>query len=197
MSGNRPRMWLGFVLLCCAVFVDRGSSTTPATTEQQYCPYFQNRKPERQDNLKNCTWYKENACCSAAELHFSFRQLTTLPGASDECQRHLNYLYCYICAPNQNSFFYSNTLTVCEEFCDGLFRACGGAELKGRKIGDAYENGTEFCRSRRFQVDKKANGKCFFYDGHRVTSGGKGRVGCQAKSFSMVLFVTLFTKALQ
>ena len=70
---------------------------------------------------------------------------------------------CYICAPNQYKFYAKERLTVCSEFCDEMYEACAEASLKGSKINEIYSNGTEFCRSRRFNIDNLENDKCFYF----------------------------------
>ncbi|CAH3020471.1 unnamed protein product [Porites evermanni] len=141
----------------------------------QYCPYFKNRGPSRQENLGNCSWYKESSCCYDEEIEFAFRQLTPLIGASGDCLKYLNYLYCYICAPNQNTFFKDFTLTVCREFCDRVYDSCKNAVLKGRKIKYIYKNGEQFCKGRRFETDMEANGKCFTFKPRPTVKSGSQR----------------------
>lgn len=141
----------------------------------QYCPYFKNRGPSRQENLGNCSWYKESSCCYDEEIEFAFRQLTPLIGASGDCLKYLNYLYCYICAPNQNTFFKDFTLTVCREFCDRVYDSCKNAVLKGRKIKYIYKNGEQFCKGRRFETDMEANGKCFTFEPRPTVKSGSQR----------------------
>ena len=53
---------------------------------------------------------------------------------------------------------------MCIEFCDEIYDACGEAVLKGSKISEIYLNGSEFCKSRRFNVDLKRNDNCFYYN---------------------------------
>jgi hypothetical protein len=87
---------------------------------------------------------------------------------------------CYICSPRytlfsvlkliikiisrQYKFYGKERLTVCYEFCEEFFNACGEAVLKGSKISEIYLNGSEFCKSRRFNVDFKRNDNCFYYN---------------------------------
>ena len=180
--------WVRYI--CAEDNKDHSMSKEPL----QYCPYFNNRGPSRQDNLRNCSWYKDNSCCYDEEIDFAFRQLTPLSGASQDCSRYLNYLYCYICAPNQNTFFKEFTLTVCEEFCDLVYGACEGAQLKGRKIGNIYKNGKEFCRGRRFETDVQANGKCFTHESKKVNSSSQ-RIVVTSACFVVGLF-TLYLHCL-
>ncbi|KXJ28614.1 hypothetical protein AC249_AIPGENE17462 [Exaiptasia diaphana] len=131
------------------------SYSLASNSMKNYCPYFKNRGPSKQD-LTNCTWFKENSCCMNSELGHVFSSLKPIPSASKECIHYLNYLYCYICAPDQNTFFKRSTLYVCEEFCDRIYDSCGKAVLKGIEIQELYENGTEFCTARQFKTAKRA-----------------------------------------
>lgn len=130
----------------------------------QYCSFFANRAPNIQLDLKNCTWFKENSCCRQREIDAIFSRVKPLRGASPACQRYTNYLMCYVCAPNQNTFYRMESLTVCEEFCDVWYDACQTAILKGSVIKELYSNGSEYCDSRRFKVLPASTRKCFFFD---------------------------------
>ncbi len=134
------------------------------STPLNYCSFFNNRAPSPQINLKNCTWYRENSCCLQAEIDSTFSKVKTLIGSSELCQKYLNYLMCYICAPNQFKFYGKERLTVCLEYCDNMYQACAEAILKGSKINEIYMNGQEFCESRRYNVEKVNREKCFFFD---------------------------------
>ena len=136
----------------------------------QYCPFFNNRAPSAQPNLKNCTWYKENSCCNQQEIDETFGKVKPLKGASKACQSYVNYLMCYICSPYQNEFYQNERLTVCEEFCDVFYEACGSAILTGSHIADLYNNGTQFCLSRRFLVESQSN--CFSAKHDHLTNTG-------------------------
>ncbi|KAJ7362050.1 hypothetical protein OS493_013138 [Desmophyllum pertusum] len=186
-------------LACCGsgiwrVVVAGGDDIERTHSQAQYCPYFKNRGPSKQDNLRNCSWYKENSCCHDEEIEFAFQQLTPLVSASSECAEYMNYLYCYICAPNQNTFFKDFTLTVCEEFCDRLYSACKNAELKGRKIKYIYKNGKGFCKGRRFEMDKEANGRCFTFNPELGTKSTSKRVSVNSVSLAVLGMFTIFAK---
>lgn len=133
--------------------------------ELQYCPFYDNRGTAPQPFLKNCTWYKDNACCTQIEIDNTFASVKPPQGASEECLRQLNFLLCYICDPLQYKFYRDGYLTVELKFCDNLYDACKTAILKGSVISDLYRNGQEFCESRSFIVkmpnDTKSYG--FFY----------------------------------
>ena len=150
-----------------------------------FCSFFNNRAPKAQPGLKNCTWFKGNSCCQEQEIKATFGRMKPLKGASVECQKYINYLMCYICAPNQNLFYRQERLTVCVEFCDKLYDACQTAILKGSIIGKLYENGKEFCLSRRFQVEEGSD-TCFKFDEKLDTSSSSDVHG----SGSILLLVT-------
>ena len=132
--------------------------------ELQFCTFFNNRAPEVQPDLKNCTWFRDNSCCRQIEIDVTFRKMKSLPGASEQCLRSINYLMCYICSPDQHRFYLQQGLTVCEEFCDNILEHCSTAMLKGRKIGDLYSTGREFCISRRLYVERLDTGRCFNFN---------------------------------
>lgn len=132
-----------------------------AMPQPQYCPYFQNRAPMAQPSLKNCTWYKEKACCLDEELDVIFSNLLPMAGADQHCLEALNHLYCYVCSPKQSDFFIHNRLTVCEESCDMIYQLCANAFLKGVRWQKLYTNGSDFCKSRKFHSTKKSAGQCF------------------------------------
>ena len=140
-------------------------------TSKPYCPFFNNRAPKAQPSLQNCTWFKENSCCMQQEIEVTFGKVKPLQGASVACQKYINYLMCYICAPYQYLFYKRERLTVCGEFCDSLFHACSTAILKGSVIKELYDNGKSFCESRRFEVDTSKDAtNCFKFDSKLDTS---------------------------
>ncbi|KAJ8018663.1 hypothetical protein HOLleu_43239 [Holothuria leucospilota] len=114
--------------------------------------------------MKNCTWYKEESCCTQIEIDETFKNMKPLQGSTPACQRHVNYLMCYICSPHQYIFYIYQKLTVCEEFCDAILTHCQDAILKGSRIKDLHSNGAQFCKSRNLEVDRKENGNCFYFD---------------------------------
>lgn len=129
----------------------------------QYCSFFNNRAPKPQPSLKNCTWFRENSCCMQEEIDATFGRVKPLVGASPDCLRYTNYLMCYICDPLQDRFYCRERLTVCEDFCDSWYRACGSAILKGSIINSLYTNGGNFCESRSFVVEQNTD-TCFRVD---------------------------------
>ena len=95
--------------------------TMQISQETKYCSFFNNRAPEVQGNLKNCTWFKKSSCCRQEEIDATFGRVKPLRGASQSCQRYTNYLLCYICSPDQYLFYLMESLTVCEEFCQAWY----------------------------------------------------------------------------
>lgn len=123
---------------------------------RNYCPYFKNRAPSQQTNLENCTWFRDNSCCLNEELNEILASTTiSLQDSSSECSKHTTYLMCYVCAPNQNTFYRDETLTVCAEFCERWFTACINAKWKGFAIRSLYSSGREFCEARKFLIASK------------------------------------------
>ena len=152
-------LWI--LLLLSGFSLIRGDSLGSKKENKQYCSFFNNRAPETQAGLQNCTWFKENSCCQQQEIAATFGRVKPLKGASPACQKYINYLMCYICAPNQNIYYQKERLTVCREFCDSLYEACNSAVLKGSVIHELYNSGEEFCISRRFKVSEE---RCFTFD---------------------------------
>lgn len=130
----------------------------------KFCTFFNNRAPTAQPDVKNCTWYKEESCCTQIEIEETFKNMKPLQGSTPMCQRYINYLMCYICSPNQFIFYMKQRLTVCEEFCNMILDHCKDASLKGTKIGELYQNGTQFCSSRNLEVKNRSENKCFYFD---------------------------------
>ena len=171
------------------------SRSSHIETKQEYCPYFGNRAPKPQYDLRNCTWYKENSCCYNEEIAYAFSQLSPIPVADEKCTQHLNYLYCYICAPNQNTFLSKSTLTVCVSFCNRLYQACGSAFLKGERVKEKYQSGKEFCESRRFEVANDSSGGCFIFDpsNHNKISGAEtSRRSCITFSAGLFALASIY-----
>jgi hypothetical protein len=130
--------------------------STTKSTVNHYCPYFKNRAPSPQNNLENCTWFRENSCCLNHELSEIFSTITTpLKEASEDCSKHTRYLMCYVCAPNQDTFYEKERLTVCEEFCDRWYASCKSAIWKGYIVESLYKSGADFCAARKFLVASK------------------------------------------
>ena len=160
------------------------------TATEQYCSFFNNRAPSRQPTLKNCTWFKENSCCLQREIDATFGKVKPLQGASEDCQRYMNYLMCYICAPNQNLFYSGGELSVCNDFCDKFYEACSSAILKGYVISELYNSGYDFCKSRQYRVGSYTDIRCFRYSDFTVrSSSDRARSG--ASSRLLLIFLVL------
>ena len=178
-------------LVLCIVTIVNGGEIAKITTTENYCPYFKNRAPAPQPSLKNCTWYKENACCLQTELDLIFPQVLPPLGASKKCLRYTNFLMCYVCAPDQNLFYEDETLTVCEAFCDKWFAACGEAKLKGMKIEELFKSGKEFCEARKFVVRSGSSPDCFSYD-KEIESSALANMPALQVLWSASMFVVLY-----
>ena len=161
---------------------------------KSYCSFFNNRAPTPQINLKNCTWYHENSCCLQAEIESTFSKVKPLIGSSELCQKYVNNLLCYICAPNQFKFYGKERLTVCRQYCDKMYSACGEAILKGSRINEIYSNGQEFCQSRRYLVEDLEDDNCFSYDveSRIVSMSGVSRtISAFSFIFSMLFYLVI------
>ena len=163
-------------------------SESASVMKDNYCPYFKNRPPVPQPNLKNCTWYKQKSCCLPTELDLIFPSVAPPLGASDQCLRYTNFLMCYVCSPDQNLFYKNERLTVCDIFCDKWFAACGEAKLKGIIIKDLYHSGKEFCSARKFTVRSADEGECFSFEQEI-----KGSSPINVPGIQLLWFVGIFT----
>ena len=74
------------------------------------------------------------------------------------CTYRLTLLRCWICHPEQNTFYNNETLTVCPGLCDGILGQCGGALYRDGRVRDYYRTGTELCEDMGFIVQ---NTNCF------------------------------------
>ena len=175
MGLSMDTMLLTFLLVLALITLISCQSHSDAKAKPlRYCSFFNNRAPKAQPGLRNCTWFKEESCCLQQEIQATFGRVKPLKGASQGCQKYINYLMCYICAPDQNLFYQNERLTVCKGFCDNLFDACGSAILKGSVIRDLYSSGEQFCKSRRFLV-AETHGCFSFDDPDWGTSSGGGQ----------------------
>lgn len=176
-------IFLHFPLKCAS---KDGSKTHENSTELRFCSFFNNRAPQPQPTLTNCTWFQKNSCCLQHEIDVSFSRVKPLIGATQDCQKYTNYLMCYICAPNQNEFYKKERLTVCESFCDLLYEFCKFAILKGNQIKQLYGSGKEFCLSRRFRVGQNTN--CFSVLNIPKPQSSEGN----GFGFSLMLYLVVF-----
>eukprot|EP00043_Microstomoeca_roanoka_P004239 m.48435 g.48435 ORF g.48435 m.48435 type:complete len:229 (+) comp12400_c0_seq3:85-771(+) len=149
-----------------------------AQSEQKYCPFFGNRGTERlsrpavgERNL-NCSWYYEDACCRSTEIYGVFQEQRAIPGADFGCQIALSRLMCWICDPDQASFYYGEQLYVCQSLCDYVYAACGSALIQGKAIAELYPSPTAFCEARRYQVVSDEQGGCFDGALRKTNAGG-------------------------
>lgn len=191
MALYRPFLTSEFALLIAVLLLN----VTDATVKLEFCSFFGNRGPKPQSNLRNCTWYQSNSCCMQEEIDATFGKVKPLIGASPLCQRYTNYLMCYICAPQQNEFYKFERLTVCEDFCEHWFKACGSAILKGVVIKDLYNNGRAFCKGRSFEVDIKENNMCYRFDTNQDKSS-KGNVFLVNELLRFVCLISVLNRVL-
>lgn len=193
-------MYLMLVLFVVTVLNGGDSAKSESSafnSKENYCPYFKNRAPKPQPDLKNCTWYKEKACCLQTEIDLIFPLVLPPLGASDKCLRYSNSLMCYVCAPDQNVFYKDERLTVCESFCDKWFAACGAAKLKGMKVNDLFESGKDFCLARKFLVESASETDCFSFEQKILNSAISSLVAFPSLWFSgistlLILYVILW-----
>lgn len=179
------------ILVLCIVTTVSGEDSLDSAVTQNYCPYFKNRAPVPQPGLKNCTWYKKNACCLQSELDLIFPSVSPPLGASERCLRYTNFLMCYVCAPDQNLFYDNERLTVCGGFCDKWFAACGDAKFKGMKIKELFKSGKEFCRARKFSVGEATGKDCFSFE-QKITSSATPRLPSEHALWLAATMVVLF-----
>ena len=178
-------------LILCALLsacIHNGESSDKVV--RQYCPYFQNRAPNPQPSLDNCTWYKDNACCLNEELAIVFSNLLPMAGANSKCVEVLNHLYCYVCSPDQSNFFNMGRLTVCEGSCNLVYSACSDALLKGVRLRKLYTNGTEFCATRKFFTAKAKTGQC--YDFTRFFTKSSANAAQSSTALSLISSLLIF-----
>lgn len=140
------------VLILFSLYNLLALNESTANPSPNFCSFFNNRSPAKQPNLRNCTWFRDNSCCLQHEIDVTFARLKPLKGSNEDCQRYTNFLMCYICSPHQNTFYRKESLTVCEPFCDLFYNACKSAILKGTQVLNLYQDGREFCLSRRFLI---------------------------------------------
>jgi hypothetical protein len=79
-----------------------------------------------------------------------------LPGASAACIEEYNKLLCWICSPDQATFYSGGVLSVCDLFCDRLYAACG------TQFGSGYSDGGGLCEAMGYSVRVWENSEpCF------------------------------------
>uniref|UniRef100_A0A2C9LYG6 Folate receptor-like domain-containing protein n=1 Tax=Biomphalaria glabrata TaxID=6526 RepID=A0A2C9LYG6_BIOGL len=132
--------------------------------EKHKCTYFyNNRYPNAEGGLINCTWYTANSCCKRTEVTSVFSAMDPLYGATVLCRNYINYLMCFFCSPDQYKFYRANKkVSVCLDYCESLYEECKTAGFNKSLIGEAYGNGTAFCAAQNFEVVDSAD--CFKFD---------------------------------
>ncbi|GFS17901.1 voltage-dependent calcium channel subunit alpha-2/delta-3-like [Elysia marginata] len=120
------------------------------------------RSPQPEGGLVNCTWYTSKSCCKRTEVTSVFAAMDPLYGATKLCRNYINYLMCFFCSPDQGRFYKSNKVHVCLEYCESLYEECKNAGFNNMLIGEAYANGTSFCEAQNFEVVE--NSDCFKFN---------------------------------
>ncbi len=87
----------------------------------------------------------------------------TLYRASKQCMNMMNYMMCFFCSPDQFIWYRQNHAIVCSNFCNDVYQNCKTAEYDGKKIGQSFQNGHEFCLAQDFIVSD-TNHQCFDFD---------------------------------
>lgn len=170
----------------------------------QLCSYFGNRVPHREPHLSSCYWFKEKTCCTVFEPMSFFEGIVKFLSAefnksliTDDCQKYLKYLMCFICAPNQYLFLINYRLRICLPFCNLLYTKCSTSYLDSltKAVNETYANGKELCLSREFRVIEERNSSsCFAFD---PTWDSSNQCHLNLPVFLSALFlVIVFTKAL-
>lgn len=127
------------------------------------CTYFGGaRVSKNENNLVNCSWYANNACCKRTEVTSVFGGMYPLYGATEECKNQVNYLMCYFCSPEQY-MWYDKKAYVCSGYCDSLYEHCKTAGYDGQVLGNVYASGQDFCLAQKFEV-VDSNERCFDFD---------------------------------
>lgn len=124
-----------------------------------FCSYFGNREPGQEPRLMRCGGYRGNSCCQPDEEDIGFNVDPIFNGdEGSNCQGTVDALRCWICHPEQNTFYRNETLTVCESMCNRLLGDCGGARWRDGRVHDYYRTGFDLCKEMGFNVD---NTNCF------------------------------------
>ena len=131
-----------------------------------------NRAPEEEYSLSNCTWFKDRSCCKRTEVTSVFQEMMPIDTSSQDCYNHMNYLMCYFCNPNQYEWFRDGQLHVCQEFCDDVYEHCKDAKYDKKTIGSVYSSGKAFCAAQSFVVVDD-NKDCFEFDKSHFNWGSK------------------------
>ena len=165
---------LGLLLSLCAL----------ARSAKQ-CPLIDTSRASAPNwGLRNCTYFRSDACCNAAEVEMalgpSMAQAGLMLEAIDiepsyshlQCRNHIDYMMCFFCSPKQGSWSDVNgRVTVCAGFCNRIYTACARARWRGKRLHDLYANGRAFCEAQNFVV--KAVGTDG-YDAASLTAADNG-----------------------
>lgn len=76
----------------------------------------------------------------------------------------MNYLMCYFCSPEQEFWYRSDRLHICDSYCNTIYNKCKDAKYKGFKIGEEYKSGKHFCEAQLFKVVESKYERCFEFD---------------------------------
>ena len=124
-----------------------------------FCSYFGNREPGYEPDLMRCGDYRDNSCCQPDEENIGFDVDPIFHGEEGtDCQAIVDMLRCWICHPQQNTFYKNEILTLCEGMCSRLLDRCGRALWRDGRVSDYYSNGTALCKEMGFNI---ANTDCF------------------------------------
>ncbi|XP_064642695.1 uncharacterized protein LOC135497002 [Lineus longissimus] len=135
-------------------------------SKMKQCTFFGKYRFSRpESSLINCTWYSSNACCKRTEVTSVFGGMYPLSDATKTCKNQMNYMMCYFCSPHQSQWYEERgRAQVCSEYCRSVFTECKDASYKGRKIGEEYKSGKDFCEiGQNFEVVDRST-DCFDYD---------------------------------
>lgn len=152
------------------------------------------RLPEEEYSLSNCTWYRESACCKRTEVASVFREMPALLTKNKGCYNRMNYLMCYFCSPQQN-LWYNQTLSICHSYCEDLYNHCSSAEYNGQSILSHYESGIAFCKALAFNVvglERENHEHCYAFDEKLFQSNGSNHVFCMSNFVKGLVMLLMF-----
>lgn len=147
------------------------------------------RTPKEAYSLSNCTWYKEQSCCRHTEVTSVFNSMMPLETTNEKCYNLMNYLMCFFCSPEQEFWYHSDRLHICNPYCEKIYDTCKDAKYNGKTIGETYTNGEKFCEAQLFKVVKSQKERCFDFD--QKLFGTSSFVHAERLLMVMMLFLTL------
>lgn len=166
-----------------------------AIANANFCTYFGNRASSYEPRLTRCNTYRQNSCCRPDEEEIGFNVDPIFNGEeSSDCQGTVNLLRCWICHPQQNTFYRDERLTVCEATCNRILQHCGGARWRDGHVRDYYGSGSALCREMGFNVD---NSNCFDVSAARHTVAFTSKLATLVTLFAGILLTGLLTKTSQ